>query len=834
MKKLLLISLTLCVGMMKAMAVSHTIKTTAQASTSDVLVKIGERNLINVTSLTFQAGSTINSYDIMIIRNRMPDLTYLDMGEVTIIANDHEYYTGYHSENDVLGPYAFYQTAKLETVILPKTIAAIGQNAFSGCQSLKNVSFPEGAKIIMIGNSAFSNCGSLTNMKLPEGLKFIDSGAFQMSGIARVDFPSTLLLVGSSAFWTCSNLSTITFAPNDPTTIRLKIDGGAFQGCYMLNSVSLPPQLRYIGGGAFENCGLTSIIIPSAVQKIEANAFSGCNNLNYVQTEIALPVHIDETTFSTYSTAKVSYPDEANSDDYYFWDTEWNQFLDIHPKNPNDPNPSGSGGSTSSSLSIYFYVPEEKDYDFGVDDVRISGEPNADLNAGSGLIVEGSETQKLGKICFKGRGGTSYNMGTDGNNNSGGEFSSIIGNGNIEAKKLYFDLALEPNRWHFMSFPFKVRISDIVCKGNYIFRYYDSETRAQKGTGGWKDLPANEQYLYPGQGYIFQTDYYSNDWMGIDPWAMGSNPGGIDLNNMNDYGPDPTISIPVEAENLDFSGADKSNNINPYPSSSPENASWNFMGNPYPSYFDLDDILYEGPVTVWNGTSYECVRKGDDVYHFRPLEGFFVQKPENLSTVVFQAAGRHTYSQWDKIKEGKAGTRAANVNSRQLINLTLSGESATDKTRVVFNPVCSESYEIGTDASKFIAANTIQLYSIDNEAVQYAINERPAGEVRLGYVATKGGEMTISAGRMDAPVALYDKMMNVTSDLSKGAYTFSTQAGTFNDRFVLLNGGHATHIDAVNVENTSDGPVYTLDGRRVEQVKANRVYITNGKKVIKK
>ena len=119
--------------------------------------------------------------------------------------------------------------------------------------------------------------------------------------------------------------------------------------------------------------------------------------------------------------------------------------------------------------------------------------------------------------------------------------------------------------------------------------------------------------------------------------------------------------------------------------------------------------------------------------------------------------------------------------------------------------------------------------------MNYSINERSEGDVRLGYVAVKSGEMTISAGRMDTPVAIYDKEMGITFDLSKGAYQFSTEAGTFNDRFVLVRGGGATRINAINAEAAEDdAPVYTLGGQRVEQLKANRVYITNGKKVIKK
>ena len=184
--------------------------------------------------------------------------------------------------------------------------------------------------------------------------------------------------------------------------------------------------------------------------------------------------------------------------------------------------------------------------------------------------------------------------------------------------------------------------------------------------------------------------------------------------------------------------------------------------------------------------------------------------------------------------EKAAASRAATASNRQLINLTLSDGSYTDKTRVVFNPNSSESYEIGTDATKFIAAKVTQLYSVDSKAVQYAINERPMGEVRLGYVAAKGGEMTISTSRMDTPVAIYDKVMDITFDLSQAAYTFTTEAGTFNDRFLLVSGGNKTGISTIDAEGSADAPVYSLDGRRVEQTKANRVYITNGMKVIKK
>ena len=45
-----------------------------------------------------------------------------------------------------------------------------------------------------------------------------------------------------------------------------------------------------------------------------------------------------------------------------------------------------------------------------------------------------------------------------------------------------------------------------------------------------------------------------------------------------------------------------------------QDAGWNFVGNPYTSYFDLQDLGYDYPVTIWNGWSYEAYNPQDDDY----------------------------------------------------------------------------------------------------------------------------------------------------------------------------------------------------------------------------
>jgi hypothetical protein len=53
---------------------------------------------------------------------------------------------------------------------------------------------------------------------------------------------------------------------------------------------------------------------------------------------------------------------------------------------------------------------------------------------------------------------------------------------------------------------------------------------------------------------------------------------------------------------------------------------------------------------------------------------------------------------------------------------------------------------------------------------------------------------------MDQPVMLRDTKLQITHDLSIGDYTFTTEAGTFNERFVLVVDGSATNVAQLRQE----------------------------------
>ena len=648
-------------------------------------------DMANVVSL--KVSGTINGYDIFMIRTKMYNLHHLDLTDAEFVANDKEYYTGCHTEDNAVGASAFRNLDNLLTLALPKNAKTIGECAVGGCGNLQKVTLPE--KLERIEYNAFSSCSRLADIQFPPYLKNIESYAFSYCNSLRKVMLPALESIGSCAFYACSSLR----------------------------------ELR----------------VPSSLQSISDNAFDGCP-LEKVYTYTVEPVNISQNTFSSsvYQTAELWMPTQSYAN--YFYNTEWGQFRSENYHWFDEPYE-------------YFYVNNDytldKDNSADKDKGRFDGTPDVDINPGGGLIVNGDENQGADEIHLKG----------DGTN-----WASIIANANVDAKKLYIDITVRANRWYFFCFPFNIKRSNVSCGGSFVFRCYDGRIRAEQGHGGWVNVPNTEEYLQAGKGYIFQTSV------------------------------EGTLSILVEREQFGkLPGVKVDCSLEANASTNEQDASWNFVGNPFTSFFNMEDMGYAAPVTRWNSetNTYEAVRPGDDDCIFHPFEAFFVQRPADSDNIAFPAEGRTTQIGAAKLAEAnKAKRKQRRLNpERLLVNLTLTDGKTSDKTRVVYNPTRSNRYEMECDAAKFESGEaTLQLYSIEAQAGRLAINERPAGSVRLGFTASKRGEYTLSATRMDQPVLLKDNVMNVTIDLSNGDYQFTTDAGTYDDRFMLLLDGSATGV----------------------------------------
>lgn len=763
----------------------YNVEATAQASTSGLQKAIGEKNLRSV--VTLKVKGSINSYDIMVMRNKMDNLHHLDLSDADIKSNSYDYYTGYSTQDDILGPYSFAALDKLLTVKLPKSVKYINQ-AFNNCSQLRSVEMPE--NLICVGDTldnewdmsgeAFSNCTNLENIMFHNCEKIGGSAFYQCNSLQEITLPKNLKHVGSYAFYNCNQLKDI-ILPSEVETINYH----AFESCDNLESIQFPPSLKRIESYAFSSCGklssinlpgltsisestfsgcsnLTEVKLPSTLERIGDKAFENCDNLNKVYTYTVLPINIDQNTFTNFKATTLYVP--TQSYDNYYWSTQWGQFKEI--KEFDEP---------------YTYIYLDNEFTL---EKRFEGTPDIDIKNNGALTVNGKDNQNAGEVTVKG----------DGNSSAG----TLITDGNLDAKKLRFDITVNANQWYFFSFPFDINLADIKTPGKYVFRKYNGSLRADQGTGGWVDLASDETTLKQGVGYIFQTAQSGNLTLRVTKEKFGK----LDANNIV-------------------------KDLSSYPSAEEQDASWNFIGNPQISYMDAASLGYDAPITYWNGNSYEAVRPGDDEFALQPFQAFFVQKPVDVSNIEFKAEDRITKSESiNKQNNARARRIGRGINpERLLINLTLSDGNHTDKTRVVFNDKKSQAYELDCDAAKFAAINDApQFYTIEAKAGNLAINERPMGSVKLGFAAKKAGNFTISAKRMDQPMLLQDNQTGATFDLTEGDYQFASNAGTFENRFVLVPSRGTTGIADI-VKKTGINIMPTEAGINLNGVNGKKVTI---------
>jgi hypothetical protein len=673
-----------------------------------------------------------------------------------------------------IGVSAFGGTA-LRTVIIPKSVRNIRDYAFAGTHQYYSSSTPYGSKYRYYGN--------IKTVKFEKGspIKTLSRGVFAGQPISKMVFPDSVTTIGEEALTGIAIDSLVI-----PATVQA-IEAYAFWGGKMKH-ISMPNSIKNIPKMAFADCeSLLDFTMPTSIETISPHAFYSCQNLNQIKVSSSVrtigeeafadcpkvkkvytytlePVSINQQTFSCWRTANLYVPNTSYYN--YYYNTQWSQFLSL---------------IEFDEKYDYFYI--NKDYELDNTTGVVDGKPDADLNPGSGLIVSGDSVQNVGNITTN----------VDSTNLSASILACIE---TLKADTLVIRIKTMKGKWNYFCFPMDIEFSRIKFDHRFVIREYDGERRAKEGKNGWKNV-SNSGKLHKGKGYIFQ----------------GEKSGEL------------VIRIP----NPKFDCKDFRKAIKAYASLFNNDANWNFVGNPYPSYYDMDglrDAGFVSPVYIWNGIDYEVYTPGDDVYHFKPLEGFFIQNA-NLSEVTLPISGRETRTEANtKLAESHSSRKImaaahAEKQERKLINLTLSSATYTDRTRVVFNANAGMGYEIGVDANKFISTSApVQLYSLGKSKEQYSINERPdtrAGEtIQLGYYAATAGNLTLSASRMDTAIVIYDNVTNQYVDLSEGDYMFYSEAGYNHTRFAMSAAkapSVETGVDEIRKDDWNNVVVYSITGQ---------------------
>ena len=143
----------------------------------------------------------------------------------------------------------------LSSIVLPKGITTIGDDAFSYNTSLTSIKIPN--TVTTIGKRAFRGCTNLTSIEIPDSVTYI----------------------GDYCFYGCNRLQKIKLSKKIQT-----INQRLLQGCSSLTEIEIPEGVKSIGFQAFCNCNkLTTITLPASLTSFNGTAIAGLSRLTEVK-----------------------------------------------------------------------------------------------------------------------------------------------------------------------------------------------------------------------------------------------------------------------------------------------------------------------------------------------------------------------------------------------------------------------------------------------------------------------------------------------------------------------------------------------------------------------
>ena len=193
-------------------------------------------------------------------------------------------------------------------------------------------------------------------------------------------------------------------------------------------------------------------------------------------------------------------------------------------------------------------------------------------------------------------------------------------------------------------------------------------------------------------------------------------------------------------------------------------------------------------------------------------QGFFVEA-DNAGTLLFNNAMRvGTETNNNQFYKLQSNNKKSTNISKDRLWLNLQNTSNLFSQQLIgYFDNATLGYDKGYDGLFSNAGNYINFYSfIDNDT--YKIQGRSSfdenDQVRLGYSSKTAGTFTIAIDTKEGvftntnqAVYLEDKVTNTIFDLKNGAYSFTTEKGTFNDRFILRYTNKTLGVNEVNKED---------------------------------
>jgi hypothetical protein len=144
--------------------------------------------------------------------------------------------------------------------------------------------------VTCIGEDAFSGCESLTSVIIPNSVTAIGSGAFEATSLTNITIPSSVTNIGDGAFFGAGGLTCIAVSAENPD--YSSVDGILFNksqtalieypASKSAASYVVPNGVTSIGDQAFSCADLSSIIIPNSVTNMGDSVFAECISLTNI------------------------------------------------------------------------------------------------------------------------------------------------------------------------------------------------------------------------------------------------------------------------------------------------------------------------------------------------------------------------------------------------------------------------------------------------------------------------------------------------------------------------------------------------------------------------